>query len=172
MQSLPFNPLNGLELKKIILDKMATAMDQSGVFRQARTFPWVHYNVALGLTVAPQQNQEDPPTIIAKVDGEFQSFEEIEQDGKKVVLVIPAPNVPTLETVTLDAVIDTPDLARLETNQPIPTQTVSETGISVDRPTMPKPPEVKTTVIRPSNTPQVSQATRPVAPPVATGGKK
>jgi hypothetical protein len=124
-----FNALTGPELKKFLLVKIEEELDKSDKFGMHLAYPWIKYNFVVGLTVYPTQSMDAPPTPVASGQGNDGDPGLKQADG-------------TLEDMEIkgEAVVDTPDKARIETNQPIPTTVKGAGDVLVDKPVMPKFP--------------------------------
>lgn len=95
-----FNALNGLEMRKYILDQIEKKLEASNEFPEGLTFPWVKWTVTI-LSYPQQDMSEEPKNVFV---------EETEEPPKEATILI-----------NLDDVVDTPDKARVESNQPVPT---------------------------------------------------
>jgi hypothetical protein len=98
-----FNALNGLELRKYILDQIEKKLEASNEFPEGLTFPWVRWR--LGILSYPQQDMNAEPK------NEFTEESGTVPEGAKEIVI------------DLEEVVDTPDKARVESNQPVPTPT-------------------------------------------------
>jgi len=125
--SQTFNPLTGIELKKAILNKIESSMDESDVFVGNITYPWVKYDFSVSMTSYPKNAPEAEPEKVAEGTEELGEASVRSKDAERVVIAPPSP-----------IVIDTPDQARVEADLPIPTP-VPVIGIGiVDKPVMQK----------------------------------
>lgn len=127
-----FNALNGEEFLNYLIKTLRERCEATGEFHPAITFPWVKAEFSLKVTVHPRQEQNDPnpginitPTVEAQIEG-----------------VIPSPEVAMAVEVGGTFILDTPDQARVDSNQPIPTPSPGPKGILVDKPVMVPPLKV------------------------------
>lgn len=134
-----FNALSGTELKKAILAELDKEMDLSGEFRSHVTYPWVKFDANIKILSYPKQDMNAEPLTVAVASGELST-------GAAVDYSVP---VVTVAEINTQKIIDTPDQARIETGQPVPTQ-ATVAGVQVDkgivRPqpaALPKPVQVK-----------------------------
>lgn len=116
-----FTALSGPELKKYILTKIEEALDKTDKFGNHLSHPWVKYEFELKMGTYPQQDKEDDPKILVSIAAE-------EKDGDITSAEI------INDVMKNSGIIDTPDKARIETNQPIPTQTKGPGDVFVDKP--------------------------------------
>jgi hypothetical protein len=100
-----FNALNGVELRKYILDQIEKKLEASNEFPEGLTFPWVKWR--LGILSYPQQDKNaEPKNEFIEESGEIP---EGSSEGSKEIVI------------DLEEIVDTPDKARVESNQPVPT---------------------------------------------------
>jgi hypothetical protein len=97
----PFNALNGLELRKYILSRVEKKLEESNDFPEGLTFPWVRWTITI--LSYPQQDINDDP-----------KFKIVDEAG------IP-PTDPADIVFDLNEIVDTPDKARIESGQEVPT---------------------------------------------------
>lgn len=102
----PFNALNGQELRNYITTQLAKKLEASNEFPEGLTFPWV--KLSLSILSYPQQGMNDDP-----------KFKFSLEEG----IAPTAEQEPTVITINLDEIIDTPDKARVDSDQPVPTPT-------------------------------------------------
>lgn len=119
-----FNALSGPELIAYILDKIKTDLEASGEFGGHVTFPWFKLDYEVKVLCYPKQDITDEPKV--KVVGA--AAEGAPETDSKVTKIS---NTHT---------VDTPDQARVETKQPVPTQAVGKGGVLFDKPVEIKPP--------------------------------
>lgn len=119
-----FNALNGMELKKVILQQMERTLEDSGDFQQNVTYPWVKYSFELKMTSYPKFSADSEPISVAIAEDTLTDPDFMVPDEP-----------PTLTVVSSEPVIvDTPDQARVDADLPIPTP-VPVVGVGViDRP--------------------------------------
>ncbi len=117
---LVFNALSGPELLKVVLTDIEKKLLATGEFDAHVTFPWVKYNYSVGLVVYPKQAVDAEPGI--KVAGEFEA-----------PVVGPSEGTPVEIKVEDTVIVDTPDLARIESSQPIPTPGRGPGNVLVDK---------------------------------------
>ncbi len=127
-----FNALNGQELKKIIMQQVEKAIDDDFHFRRHLTYPVVSFDWKLVVSAYPLQ----PPKFEIAAEHDVVAAPE----GAE----IPVPKPGEIKTFELEgsSKIDTPDQARDESGQPIPTPTVvGRPGerVVVERPFDPPP---------------------------------
>lgn len=122
MAALVFNALAGPELVNVILDKIRAKLEATGEFAGNVTFPWVKFDFNVGLTVYPKQAVDDAPGIVAKDNGVMGETDQPPVDETPVEVV-----------VNTTAVIDVPDIARIESNQPLPTVAPGPGGVLIDK---------------------------------------
>lgn len=111
-----FNALTAPELRKIVLDSIDRAFDQSGEFGQNITFPKVNWNFRLEVKVYPAAF----PDKLVKTEGEVKRSEPEDPAAYRIL------------TFGQTAGVDTPDLARQQNNLPLPTPKVGPDGIIAD----------------------------------------
>lgn len=119
-----FNALSGTELKKAILADIEKEMDATGEFKQHMTFPWVRYEATVKILAYPKQALDAEPGIQLHAVGEMvgEGVENLPGEAPETIL-----DLRILDT------IDTPDKARVTSNQPIPTQ-ARAAGVLIDKP--------------------------------------
>lgn len=128
-----FTALSGPEVKKYLLAKIEEELDKSDKFGNHLTHPWFKYMFQIGLSTYPQQAMEEAPI---KIVGTIVGEEGTQPTGVEV-------EIPPSDIFFKQEVIDTPDKARIETNQPIPTPMKGPGDVLVDRPVVAKFPQVK-----------------------------
>lgn len=104
-----FNALNGVELRKYILSQIEKKLEASNEFPEGLTFPWVKWSVTV-LSYPQQDVNDDPKFKFSGEDGTKPPVKEDEPDPEPIV-------------IDLSEIVDTPDKARVESNQPVPTPT-------------------------------------------------
>lgn len=115
-----FNALNGEELIKFLLVGVEKSLRESGEFGPAITFPWFEYRWILNVTVYPKQARGAEPLIKLDAEGKAQGNQPDES--------------PTKIELSSGDVVDTPDLARIDSDQPIHIPEPSSGGVTVDKP--------------------------------------
>lgn len=122
-----FNALNGPELLKSILSDIERELTLTGEFKNNITYPWVKYEATVKVLSYPKQNLADEPGIKVAVTSETAFPNDVDDNTR------PAPEVPEVVfDLRLADVIDTPDKARVDSGQPIPTQGKAA-GVLVDK---------------------------------------
>lgn len=119
-----FNALSGPELLKTVLADIERKLLATGEFEGHMTFPWVKYQYEVAMVVYPKQAVDAEPGISAKGDfeaGTLPSNEEVPE---------PAHTFDVKDSV----VVDTPNIARIESDQPIPTPGRGPGGVLIDKP--------------------------------------
>jgi hypothetical protein len=124
-----FNALTGPELKKFLLAKIEEELDKSDKFGNHLSHPWIKYRFGIDFVTYPQDAMDSEPKSIAKGSDEQGDAPEEEKQ--------------VLTNAAGEGIIDTPDKARIETNQPIPTTAKGAGDVLVDKPVMPKFPAKK-----------------------------
>jgi hypothetical protein len=128
-----FNALTGPELKKFLLAKIEEELDKSDKFGNHLSHPWFQYTFEVAISTYPQNAMDAKPVVIAKgLDTKIPDEIEIEA-------LLPGVD----EEFKSSGIVDTPDKARIESNQPIPTTVKGAGDILVDKPVMPKFPAKK-----------------------------
>lgn len=109
-----FNALNGQELKKIIMQQVERALDEDFHFRQHLTYPVVSFNWNLVVSAYPLQ----PPEFKIGAEHDIVAAPKGEE--------IPMPKPEEIGTFELGgrSKIDTPNQAREESGQAVPTPIV------------------------------------------------
>lgn len=110
-----FNALNGPEILEFLVSKFRDALVNTGEFKTHQTYPWFKYKFEVGITTYPKQSKDDKPGIVAK-------GEQTPEDPT------PSDERPVKFELVEEKVIDTPDEARIESNQPVPVQTTVVIG--------------------------------------------
>jgi len=124
--ALMFNALTGPELKVAILADIAQKLDNTGEFQGNITFPWVKYEYTVGLVIYPRQDVDAEPGV--KVSG---SFEAPEAPPASPIVVV---------AVADSKIVDTPDLTRIASGQPVPATQPGPGGVLVDKSVKVQPP--------------------------------
>jgi hypothetical protein len=145
-----FNALNGAELKKAILADIEREMDLTGEFRNHVTFPWVKYTAHITLLSYPKQAMDAEPGIKITASG-------VATDN----LVPPVAEPEVVLDLKVGSVVNVPDQARVDSDQPIPTQSLAA-GILIDAPVhrvktplqVPKTAQVKPDLKAPASAPK------------------
>lgn len=129
--ALVFNALSGPELVKVILADIEKKLVATGEFDGNITFPWVKYNYQISMVSYPKQPADSEPVLVTS--GVGGSTEAIPSEAK-------ADEVK--ETIVVNEVtVDTPDLARIESDQPIPTPGRGPGNVLIDKPVVPPAPK-------------------------------
>lgn len=118
--ALVFNALSGTELLEVVVSKIRATLLATGEFDPHVSFPWVKFDYHVGLVVYPKQSVDAEPGIVAK--GE-------------VILGGEAPEGQEPQEIKVEdtQIVDTPDLARIESQQPIPTPARGTGNVLVDK---------------------------------------
>ncbi len=127
---LVFNALSGPELLKVVLTDIEKKLLATGEFDAHVTFPWVKYNYQVGLVVYPKQAVDAEPGIKAAGEGEVDN-KDPEVDKESAV------SIEVEDTV----IVDTPDLARIASNLPVPTPGRGPGNVLIDRMVTPAAPK-------------------------------
>ena len=128
--ALVFNALSGPEAVKAILAVIEKRLLATGEFDGHVTFPWFKYDYNIAMVIYPKQAVDADPGI--KVSGTGGSTTGIPSEAKADEIH---------EVAISDSVIvDTPDLARIESDQPIPTPARGAGNVLVDKLVTPAPP--------------------------------
>lgn len=140
-----FNALSGQELKKAILADIEKELELTGEFKQHMTFPWVRYEATVKVLSYPKQALDAEPAIKIEAKGEMVG------DGAENISESARPEV--ILDLSIADVMDTPDKARVQSGQPIPTQ-ARQNGVLVDKPVHRIEPAVAPVVeqVKPRNT--------------------
>lgn len=121
--ALVFNALSGTELLEVVVSKIRATLLATGEFDSHVSFPWVKFDYHVGLVVYPKQSVDAEPGIVAK--GEVTLGDPADA---------PAPEDELKEIKVQDTqIVDTPDLARIESEQPIPTPARGAGNVLVDK---------------------------------------
>lgn len=127
--ALVFNALSGPELVKSILAEIEKKLLATGDFESNITFPWVKYEYQVSMVSYPKQAVDAEPVVVAKGTG-----------GDTAPVPGGAMADTLVETVVADVVVvDTPDLARIASEQPIPTTAKGPGNVLIDKPVIPVP---------------------------------
>lgn len=128
--ALVFNALSGPEILKAVLADIEKKLVATGEFDGHVTFPWFKYNFQVSMVVYPKQAVDAEPGIKVAGAGEQGEVPEDGEDAaKKTVLVA--------DTV----IVDTPDLTRIESGQPVPTPGKGVGNVLVDKLVTPAGPK-------------------------------
>ena len=130
-----FNALTGPELKRYLLTKIEEELDKSDKFGNHLTHPWIKYSFEVSISTYPQEAQDANPKVVAK-GGEVLNDQNAIHDDLDA-------NEPVVEVLKSSGVVDTPDKARVESNQPIPTTVKGPGDVLVDKPVQVKFPAKK-----------------------------
>lgn len=126
-----FNPLNGAELKKVILAQIEKEMDDSGDFQANITYPWLKYTFEIKMNSYPKFAFDAEPVVVAK-------------GGDSLSVEVPSTEDDTKETLISGGTsVDTPDQARVDAELPIPTPTPTVHQGIVDKPVIQQKPKGK-----------------------------
>lgn len=127
--ALVFNALSGPELIAAILSDIEKKLVATGDFNSNITFPWVKYNYQISMVAYPKQPADSDPVLVASGDGG--STEGVPGEAKADEI--------TETVISNEVVVNTPDLTRLESNQPIPTPSKGPGNVLIDKPVVPAP---------------------------------
>ena len=126
--ALVFNALSGPELLKAVLSDIEKKLLATGEFDTHVTFPWVKYDYRVSMVVYPKQAVDAEPGIV--VAGQFEA--PVVEPGEK-----PLTQFKVEDTV----IVDTPDLARIASEQPIPTPGRGPGNVLIDKMVTPAAPK-------------------------------
>lgn len=116
-----FNALCGPELIEVLKDRLGRALEATGEFKPNVTFPWVEFDLSVKVLAYPQQGKGDEPRIKVRVIDIVAVDERPADLSEKHI------------QVSDNAIIDTPDKARVESGQPIPIPAPGPGGALVDK---------------------------------------
>ena len=127
-----FNALNGVELKQFLLQRIESKLDEHGDFKESLTFPWIQYEFSVKVLSYPKQAKDAEPGIVVEGEGTATVTERGGiQDGP---ITVHEDGVEEVFDIKELRIIDTPDQARVDSKQPIPTPAPGPGGALVDKP--------------------------------------
>lgn len=113
--------MNGREVLKYLIDRIEKKLDASGEFAEHVTFPWWKYSFEVKLLSYPKQDIDVDLNVVAQGQ---ETIGEIALTGHEVVHTV---EVEESET------IDTPDKARIDSDQPINVPASGPGGNTIDK---------------------------------------
>lgn len=135
-----FHPINGVELKKMILKDVEDMLTKNSDFNQNICYPHINYEVTVRCVSYPRDPEEFKSVIEGgsiTVDEQTKESFKPSQFEKPKILEINRERNASSET-------QPPDKTRIETGLPVLTRAKdAETGITVDREMQEEPAEVR-----------------------------
>ena len=125
--ALVFNALSGPELLKAVLTDIEKKLLATGEFDSHVTFPWVKYDYKVSMVVYPKQAVDAEPGIVV-AGGETTGVDDPKMRHHDIAV----------EDVVI---VDTPDLARIASKQPIPTPGRGPGNVLIDKMVTPAAPK-------------------------------
>lgn len=112
--------MNGREVLKYLIDRIEKKLDASGEFAEHVTFPWWKYSFEVKLLSYPKQDIDVDLNVVAQ--------------GEEVIGGIASEGTVVSELkVEESETIDTPDKARIDSDQPINVPASGPGGNTIDK---------------------------------------
>lgn len=120
-----FNALNGTEVKHLILKEVERQIDLSGEFTNNITFPYLEWEVTAKVLAYPKQRPGEEPAIKVEAGGTITKHQDPDKEGDygmdEITLGINEKGLKTVLEFDTKHTVDTPDLARVNADLPLPT---------------------------------------------------